>query len=78
MVTDETLKKVMQIADILKGTAIRDVLTILSSQFVFTLLQIWAYNNDLAEKEMRNYFNYINETFHEMITEHEENLKKYI
>jgi len=78
MVTDEMLKKVVQIADILKDTTLRDALNILSTQFVFTLLQICKYthNSDLAEREMGNYFNYINETFHEMITEQKEILEK--
>jgi len=78
MASDEMLEKVVQIADILKGTTLRDTLNILSTQFVFTLLQIctYAHNSDLAEMEMRNYFTFIDETFHEMLTENEEILKR--
>lgn len=76
MASDEMLDKVVQIADILKGTTIRDSLNILSTQFVFTLLQIWVHSSDLAEREMRNYFHFIDETFHEMIIEQEKMLKR--
>ncbi len=76
MASDATLEKIVQIGHILNGTNIRDALNILSTQFVFTLLQIYTQNSDLAELEMRNYFNYIDETFHEMIIEQEKTLKK--
>jgi DNA-binding FadR family transcriptional regulator len=74
MASDEVLDKVVQISSILKGSSIRDVLTILSTQFVYTLLQIYAHDSDSAEKAMRNYFEYIDETYHDMV-EHGEILE---
>jgi len=67
-VTDEVIEKAGQIADILNGTPISDALKILATHYLFIFLQR-AQNSDVAtvEKEMRDYFDILNESFHEII-----------
>ena len=69
MATDEVLEKTAQIADILNGTTLYDALKILATHYLFIFLQM-AQNKELAtvEKEMRDYFDIINESFHEIIS----------
>jgi len=77
MTDDELFQRAAKIADALNGAKINDVLKILAAHILFTFLQIWAQNNEATtEQEMRDYFNIIAESFHEIITEHKELLEK--
>ncbi len=71
---DVLVEKATQISDILNGTTLRDSLEVLSTQFVFTFLQIYKHVHriDLVEKEMRNNFKSISETLYKLINDHEE------
>jgi len=70
MTDDEMTEKAGQIAAILDGTKLNDVLKILATHILFTFLQL-AQTDDLAtvEKEMRDYFDIINESFHEIMAQ---------
>jgi len=66
--TDEMVEKANKIADVLHGTKLHDVLKILALHYLSTFLQM-AEDCDpiIVEEEMRDYFNTINESFHEII-----------
>jgi len=65
---DELAEKAGQIAEVLNGTKLNDALKILATHYLFIFLQ-QAQNSDVAtvEKEMRDYFDVLNESFHEII-----------
>ena len=68
MTDEEVYEKAGQIADILDGTQFTDALKILATHYLFIFLQM-AQGDDITtvEKEMRDYFDVLNESFHEII-----------